>query len=82
MRVNVLYFAAVRELLNEAEASIELPVEVRTVRDFRDHLLARHPILRPWATSIRIARNEVFVDVEARLEDGDVLAIIPPVSGG
>jgi molybdopterin converting factor small subunit len=31
---------------------------------------------------VRFARNEEFVTNEERLAEGDVVAVIPPVSGG
>jgi molybdopterin converting factor small subunit len=32
--------------------------------------------------SVRIARNELFARDDEALQDGDVLALIPPVAGG
>ncbi|MCB9654828.1 MAG: molybdopterin converting factor subunit 1 [Deltaproteobacteria bacterium] len=82
MHVRVLYFAAVRELLGEREAAFTLPTAVRTIQDFRTHFVECYPALRPWIASVRIARNESFAELHERLHDGDVLALIPPVSGG
>jgi molybdopterin converting factor small subunit len=31
---------------------------------------------------VRVARNEAFAASAERLEDGDVIALIPPVAGG
>jgi molybdopterin converting factor small subunit len=31
---------------------------------------------------VRWAKNEVFVDMDATLAEGDVIALIPPVAGG
>jgi molybdopterin converting factor small subunit len=33
-------------------------------------------------TTLRVARNELFAEPGDRIEDGDVLALIPPVAGG
>ena len=32
--------------------------------------------------SVRFAKNEEFVDPDATLDEGDVVALIPPVAGG
>jgi molybdopterin converting factor small subunit len=31
---------------------------------------------------VRLARNETFATNDEALEDGDVIALIPPVAGG
>jgi molybdopterin synthase catalytic subunit len=42
----------------------------------------RAPRLRELASSIVIARNQQFADVSTVVEDGDEIALLPPVSGG
>jgi molybdopterin converting factor subunit 1 len=82
VKVTVLYFAAVRDLAGRAEATLALPDDVRTVRDLAIHLEATVPGLAGRLGALRWARNEEFVDLDARLEEGDVVAAIPPVAGG
>jgi molybdopterin converting factor small subunit len=31
---------------------------------------------------VRLARNETFATNDERLEEGDVIALIPPIAGG
>jgi len=82
MRVRVLYFAAVRELVGLEEEVLELPASIRTVGDFVAFLADQRPPLAGALSSVRIARNEVFADAGEALGEGDVLALIPPVAGG
>jgi molybdopterin converting factor subunit 1 len=82
MRVRVLYFAVVRELVCREDEIIELPETVRTVKEFASFIAARHPALGGRMESVRVARNEEFTLGEEALADGDVLALIPPVAGG
>lgn len=82
MRVRVLYFAAVAEMVARQEEEVELPVEVGSVGQFAAWLAARFPALAPRMASVRIARNEQFAVVGEPIADGDVLAVIPPVAGG
>ena len=82
MRVRVLYFAAVRELVGLEEEALELPASVHTIRDFVALLADQRPTLAGSLSSVRIARNEVFADAGDALGEGDVLALIPPVAGG
>ena len=82
MKIAILYFAAVRDLVGISEETIELPSSVRTVSDLGAHLAKLHPTLDGRLAPVRFARNEEFVERSAALEDGDVIALIPPVAGG
>jgi molybdopterin synthase sulfur carrier subunit len=82
MRVTVLYFAAVRDLVGLAEEERELPAEVASVRDFGAWLERARPELAGCLSAVRIARNEEFATPDAELREGDTLALIPPVAGG
>ncbi len=82
MRVQVLYFAAVRELVARDEEVVVLPEPVATVAAFAAWIETHHAALRGRMGSVRIARNEAFADAAERLAEGDVLALIPPVAGG
>lgn len=82
MHVRVLYFAAVRELVARDEESLDLPADVTTIGAFYTHIAAVHPELAGRLAHVRIARNESFATSSESIEPGDVLALIPPVSGG
>jgi molybdopterin converting factor subunit 1 len=82
VNVVVFYFAALRDLLGRAEERLELPEGIRCVADLARHLSQRHPQLEPHLGSVRFAINESFVDLAAPLANGDVVALIPPVTGG
>jgi molybdopterin converting factor subunit 1 len=81
VRVQVLLFASAREAAGCASETLELP-EGATVADAREALSRKHPRLRPAWPSVRFAVGERFAAPEQRLETGDVLALVPPVSGG
>ncbi len=82
MRVRILYFAAAREAAGCGEEERELPESVATIADFADFVAREHVTLAPRMSSLRVARNERFTEPGDRIEDGDVLALIPPVAGG
>ncbi|MFK7988100.1 MAG: molybdopterin converting factor subunit 1, partial [Sandaracinaceae bacterium] len=82
MRIEMLYFAALRDLRGVASESLELPAEVNTVAALRGHLEALHPALAGRLGTTRFARNEQFAQEEEPLEEGDIVALIPPVAGG
>ena len=82
MKLVVLYFAALRDLLALGEEQVELPVANARVQELAQYLSQRHPALAPHLSSVRFAVNETFVDLAAPLASGDVVAVIPPVTGG
>jgi sulfur-carrier protein len=81
MRVNVLFFAMLRDHVGTDERSYELPPDA-TAASLWKTLASRHPALEAFQTPPMVAVNEAYADPGAALADGDVVAFIPPVSGG
>jgi MoaE-MoaD fusion protein len=81
VRVRVRLFAIQRELVGAREVPLELN-ENATIEDAWNALVALHPGLAPGRPAVRFARNAEYADADTVLEDGDELAVIPPVSGG
>lgn len=82
MTVVVLYFAALRELLQRSEERLSGLPGPLSVQAFADLMVQRYPTLAPHLGSVRFAVNEAFVGMSAQISDGDTVALIPPVSGG
>ncbi len=79
--IHVLYFAAARERTGKTRDEVS-SAQIATVADLLSELTRRHPSLGPLLPHLRVAVNHEFVTVQARLEDGSEVALIPPVSGG
>jgi sulfur-carrier protein len=82
MRLQILYFAAVRDLLGMEEEFVMVPDSVTCIAEFSTWIEAARPALAGRMASVRIAKNHAFVRNDEALADGDVLAVLPPVSGG
>ena len=80
MRIQILAFAGVREIVG-AERTLEVS-DGDTAGRAWDELARKFPRLVEIEGSIRLARNGAFVDRDAALRDGDILAIMPPFGGG
>ena len=80
--VTVLYFASVREIAGRSEAHLELGDDIRTIADLSAYLERAENGLAGRLGSVRFAIDETFVLSDTRISDGDVIAVIPPVSGG
>lgn len=79
--VIVRFFASYRE----ATALRETTAEVKpgsTLGQLLDDLVEAYPGLRRHRESMLLAVNEEFAEAAARLEAGDEVALLPPVSGG
>jgi sulfur-carrier protein len=80
--VQILYFAALRDLAGRAEEQLELPNDVLTVRDFVAHVQRIRPALAGKLASVRVALDEAFAKDSDALAGARVIALIPPVAGG
>ncbi|MDB5323814.1 MAG: moaD1 [Phycisphaerales bacterium] len=81
MNVTVKLFAVLRDKAGVAEMRLEIS-EGATVFDAVESILQRHPELTPFAKRVAFAVNLSRVDGRTVLNEGDELALLPPVSGG
>lgn len=81
MLVRVLYFGIVRERLGIREESVDLR-DGASVAEMLETVAKLHPSFAVGVRSVRVARNEEYVDSTTALSENDEVAIIPPVSGG
>jgi len=80
MRVDVRCFAILREL---AQDRCELALaEGATVADAWTAMVVRFPAIAPHRPYVRAARNGDYTAWDDPLTDDDVIAFLPPVSGG
>jgi sulfur-carrier protein len=78
MSVTVLYFAALRDAAGVSEERLPLPESLPV---FYAELCERHGF-KHAQDQLRVACNGAFCDWQYVPLDGDVIAFIPPVSGG
>jgi len=81
VRVEVLYFAILRERVGRERESLELP-DGADVRTARAAIAARHPGIESLLPRVQTAVNRVMAKDETALADGDEIALLPPVAGG
>jgi molybdopterin converting factor small subunit len=62
--------------------SVTLPAEVTNVRELASFLEGSRPPLQGVLRGVRFAVGDEFVELDRPLSAGDVVALIPPVSGG
>jgi molybdopterin synthase catalytic subunit len=81
MHVRLLFFATLKDIIGAREMQLDVPAG-STVADVLTHLEGSYPRMRDYRPVVLTAINEEYVERGARIEDGDEVAIFPPVSGG
>jgi len=81
MHVNVKFFAILRDRAGVGQTSLELPAQA-TVSAAVEALAGQFPHIRQPLQRAAFAVNHSYVHGDRILNDGDELALIPPVSGG
>jgi len=80
IKIQVLLFGITSDLLATSSLDLELPSN-STIQKLKEKLLNTYPQLEN-INSYAIAVNEEYASNEMMLNKNDVVAIIPPVSGG
>jgi molybdopterin synthase sulfur carrier subunit len=85
LKVNILYFAKLREAIGVEAETLEIN-ENSKVLDLLNFLKNRDEKWSEYFNDkknlLRVAINQKIVDVNHFISDGDEIAIFPPVTGG
>src|SRR5208282_6160022 len=81
VRVKVLFFGMLRDIVGLAEDHIEVADGARVESVFTRYA-REFPRLTDLESSIVLACNQEFCDRSAAIREGDEIAFLPPVSGG
>jgi MoaE-MoaD fusion protein len=79
--VQVRFFAGHRDITGTTQKTVAV-AEGTTLAALWERMVADYPPLGRYTNYVRFARNQQFCDPATPVEDGDVVAFIPPVSGG
>lgn len=85
MKINLKFFATVREAVGASSETVELPEGVTTVGAVREFLIARGGA---WAEALahtralRMAFNHQMCAPDTPIAAGGEVAFFPPVTGG
>ena len=83
MKIDVLYFAWIRERIGEPRERVDTGAS--TIRGLVNQLVARderYAAALSDLSAIRVAADQVLVDFDHKLEDVREVAFFPPMTGG
>lgn len=81
LSVRVLFFGAARDAVGDEQIDLACDVRCTTAEAFQK-VLSEYPTLNRFGKSLLLAVNQQYADPKRELQEGDELAIFPPVSGG
>ena len=85
MRIEMLYFAWVRERMGRAGETVDVPDTLASVADLVDWLAARDEVSAEALADrgrLRAAVDQAFVMPDAPIGGAREVALFPPVTGG
>ncbi len=80
MKIQILFFGIAAELTEISSLDLDV-VETITVASFKNLLKKKYTQLK-HLNSYAIAVNESYAPDDLALKNNDIIAVIPPVSGG
>ncbi len=82
MKVTVLFFGAAKDAVGEESIEFDLPPQISAAAAF-EQILQKYSALREkFGKSLLFAVNQNYASGDETVNNGDELAIFPPVSGG
>jgi molybdopterin synthase sulfur carrier subunit len=81
IKVRAELYSRLREIVDASVVELSLP-EDATVNALFEQLKKRYSELRDFDKSVLFAIGVEFVDRDRVLNDGDTIAMMPPVQGG
>lgn len=79
INIKILFFGKLKETWNTSKLPLE--TESRNIEDLYQELLSQVKET-PHKASIKVAINDEFVEWDSEISTGDVIAFLPPASGG
>ena len=80
MKIEILFFGILKDIVNTNKIKKEVPAGTKLIK-IQEEISAEYPRISKYK-NYALAVNETYVDSNYILMDNDVVAFIPPVSGG
>jgi MoaE-MoaD fusion protein len=81
MQIRVLFFGVLKDLMGRSMDTVDLPAGAR-VDDLLSRYLQGSRRLQEMVPSLALSVNQEYAQSDRPLQEGDEVALLPPVSGG
>ncbi len=81
MSIRILFFASLRDITGMDETSVDA-AGFTDMNSIFDKFARDFPSLENYRSTVLFARNSEFAQGDSPIQDGDEVALFPPVSGG
>ncbi len=81
MRIDILYFSSLKDKVKKNKETVDVDPDTN-LNQLIQFLKQKHPEISQNLDNVMVAVNEQYVDKNYSLKEGDIVALIPPVSGG
>ena len=81
MKIGVLFFGVLKEVIGRSSETVDLPEGAR-VREVLFYYAREAPRFEAMVPSLAISVNQEYSGADRALRDGDEVGLLPPVSGG
>ncbi len=82
MHIHVTFYGVLKQDAGTTQTTLELPGDAPTVRALANTLAVLYPAMVDRLGTVAFAVQDQLVTPEHTLQDGDRVALLPPVSGG
>jgi len=80
MNIRILFFGIIRDIIGKNSLEFKMD-DNTTIHNLKDQLLREYQKLDRF-NNFSVAVNEEYVDDSYVIKSNDIIALIPPVSGG
>jgi len=81
LRIDILYFSSLKDKVKKNKETVDVDPDTN-LNQLIQFLKQKHPEISQNLDNVMVAVNEQYVDKNYSLKEGDIVALIPPVSGG
>lgn len=81
MKLTLRFFGQLRELTGKQEHELTVKNNIM-IEDLEWLLGERFPNIKEHLKTVSFSINEEYVSKNAKVNDGDIVGILPPISGG
>ncbi|MBI1729194.1 MoaD/ThiS family protein [Candidatus Acetothermia bacterium] len=82
MQVRVVFYGGLQRVVGSRDISLNLPAQILNLQKLSEYLIERTPELMPHLQSVVFAVDNQIVPSNSQIQDGNEIALLPPVSGG